>query len=81
MENKKQSSIEWLKHTLEDYGNPEQLVISWEVFDKLIEKSKEIHKQEVVSFFIEGCRQTYGYDEPGNDRRDAEQYYNETYNK
>lgn len=81
MENNKQSCVEWLKRSLEDYGDPGNLVITWEDFDKLIEKTKEMHKEELISFFIEGCRQTYGYDEPDNDRGDAEHYYNQTYNK
>jgi hypothetical protein len=81
MENNKQSCVEWLKRSLEDYGDPEKLVITWEDFDELIEKTKEIHKEELISFFIEGCLQTYGYVEIGNDRRDAEQYYKDTYNK
>ena len=42
MENNKQSCVEWLKLTLEDYGDSENLVITWEDFDKLIEKTKEI---------------------------------------
>jgi hypothetical protein len=45
----KQTSIEWLKKELEDYGSPSHLNLDWSTFDELIEQAKEMHKQEMTT--------------------------------
>ena len=33
----KQTAVEWLKKQLEDYGEPNKLVIIWEELDSLVD--------------------------------------------
>ncbi len=46
-------------------------------------KAKAMEKEQQVQFYIKGCDDTYGCDEPNlnpdYDKKQAEQYYNETY--
>lgn len=48
---------------------------------QLYKKATEIHKQECINFYIKGCEDTYGMDEGTDDKKDAEQYYNQTFKK
>ncbi len=43
--------------------------------------AKEMEKENMISFYLKGCDDTYGIDEPveGYDRKEAEEYYNETF--
>ena len=69
----KQTTVEWLKKELEDYGSNSHLSLDWNTFDELCEQSKEMEKQQVIDAHLDGqslvsCKDEY-----------AEQYYNETY--
>jgi len=66
----KQTSIEWLKKELEEYGSSSHLNLDWKTFDELIEQAKEMHKQEI----IDAAERWKGTDF-------AEKYYNETFKK
>ena len=74
----KQTSIEWLKKELEDYGSPSHLNLDWETFDELIEQAKEMHKQEIIDAHIEGQRVFDKHDHTQWTTDQAEQYYQET---
>lgn len=50
MKNNKQSVIEWLKRSLEEYGDPNELVITWDAFDELISHAESMHKKQTVDF-------------------------------
>jgi hypothetical protein len=77
----KQTSIEWLKKELEDYGSPSHLNLDWETFDELIEQAKEMHKQEIIDAHIEGQRVFDKHDHTQWTTDQAEQYYQETFKK
>lgn len=68
----KQSSIDWLKHALEEYGDQEKLEITWKDFDELIRYAKAMHKEEIEDAYISNS--------VIRTRSKAEQYYNETFN-
>jgi hypothetical protein len=79
MENK-MTAVEWLKENLpslfqDDSGH----------YQKLFEQAKAMEKEQMIEFYVEGCLDTYGCDEPSedcnHDKKQGEQYYNETYNK
>ncbi len=50
---------------------------------ELLKEAKAMEKEQQVQFYIKGCDDTYGCDEPNlnpdYDRKQAEQYYEETY--
>ena len=75
----KQTSIDWLKKELEQFGSSSHLDLDWDTFDELIKQAKEMHKQEIIDAFGIGChhesKRLVGY------QHVAEQYYNETYGK
>ena len=71
-----QTAVDWLKDMLEwNYGDPQMLEISWENLDDLLERAKQMEKEQIINAFIDGDFMSTGMD------KDAETYYNETYNK
>jgi hypothetical protein len=74
MENK-QTAVEWLKDTLESFGNKHELLMSWGTLDELIEQAKAMEKEQIMAAY---SNNGWNDDDP---MADAEQYYNETYNK
>jgi hypothetical protein len=46
-------------------------------------QSKEIEKEQMIEFYVEGCKNTYGYSveslESSYDKKEGIEYYNETY--
>ena len=75
----KQTAVEWLI---------EEMILRLAVrientFDgnNLLNQAKEMEKEQMISFYLKGCDDTYGIDEPveGYDRKEAEEYYNETF--
>jgi len=46
----KQSSVDWLKKELEDYGSNSHLSLDWNTFDELCEQAKAMHKEEIERF-------------------------------
>jgi hypothetical protein len=57
----KQTSIEWLKKELEDYGSPSHLNLDWKTFDEIFAQAKEMHKveQEISDEEIEKAARDY----------------------
>lgn len=43
----KQTAVQWLKKTLEDYGSPFALDVDWNVFDKIIEQAIEMERDQI----------------------------------
>jgi hypothetical protein len=74
----KQTAIDWLIDQLEKYELYSK--ISFQCL-KEIEQAKVMEKEQMIEFYIKGCEDTYGMDEGDNDRKDAEQYYKETFKK
>jgi hypothetical protein len=77
MENKKQSSVEWLYNTI-DYeivsyldGEIDLNELSIAML-KIKEQAKAMHKEEITDAYIDG-HSTWG------ENTNAEQYYNETF--
>lgn len=70
----KQSSIDWFKHALEDYGDSEKLEITWGAFDELVKYAKAMHKDEIENAYWDG-----GQWVPTSGSQ-CEEYYNETFN-
>lgn len=80
METKK-TAIDWLKNTLEFFGNKHELVISWDDFDKIFERAKAMEKEQIMDAFGEK-RQFIGFDDNeffGIKEVTGKEYYNETY--
>lgn len=71
----KQTTVDWLKNTLEFFGNKHELVISWDDFDKIFEKAKQMEKEQITSAYMI-CDDSGTLEES---ELYAEQYYNETY--
>jgi hypothetical protein len=77
-----QTAVEWLKDMLEwNYGDPQMLEITWANLDDLLERAKQMEKEQIVDAHIEGQRvfDKHPHTQWTNDQ--AEQYYNETYGK
>lgn len=73
----KQTAVEWLVDKLSNYDS--KMI---ELFDKEIEQAKEREKQQLIDFYVEGCDETYGVDEPATSTSDidfGEEYYNKTF--
>tara|TARA_B110000503_G_scaffold89567_1_gene135586 strand:- start:1370 stop:1585 length:216 start_codon:yes stop_codon:yes gene_type:complete len=70
MSNKKQTAVEWLIDQLECFGNKHELTISWTTVDDLVERAKEMDKQQIID----------AYETSHISMMTSEQYYNETYN-
>lgn len=68
---KKQTAVEWLINQLERHH------YSFGGFKEEIEQAKEIEKQQIIDAYDLGM----GHYGGANRRSDAEQYYNETFNK
>ena len=66
MSNKKHTAVEWIEAYLKTYTSFN--------LHKIIEKAKEIEKQQIIDF-----ANNYGFDVCGYDYERAEQYYKETY--
>jgi len=46
-----------------------------------IKQAKEMEKEQMISFYLEGCKNSYGIDAHEKyDRIDGENYYNKIYN-
>ena len=76
MSNNKQSSVEWLKKELEDYGSNSHLSLDWNIFDELCEQAKAMHKNEIIESWHNG----YNNQSPMIDEENCgEQYYKETF--
>ena len=78
MENK-QTAVTWLISELNTWqaiaGDDTNQVL--DIVRKLVEKAKEMEKQQIINAHHEGFLDAYGV----NEKRTAEQYYNETYGK
>ena len=74
---KKQTAVEWLKDTLESFGNKHELLMSWNTLDELIEQAKEMEKEQIVDAYVECWKANMpdGYE----CKKSAEEYYTETY--
>ena len=71
MSNKKQqTAVEWLIDQLECFGNKHELTISWTTVNDLVERAKEMDKQQIID----------AYETSHISMMTSEQYYNETYN-
>ena len=76
MNNKKQSSIEWLYERLERMIPRTALYnIDKKQYFESIEKAKAMHKEEIEESWNDGCYQSSDFPKTS----DAEQYYNETF--
>ena len=65
--NKKVSSVEWLADQVEDYIG----LIPTDIIDK----AKEMHKQEIIHAYDDGCQLQYDLNLPSS----GQQYYKETF--
>ena len=67
------TAVNWIKNKIEEYGDPENLIISWEDFDDLINQAKQMEKEQIIKAYHDDNFPCSHYG--------AEQYYNETYGK
>lgn len=49
----KQTAVDWLKNTLEFFGNKNELVISWDTFDEIFERAKQMEKKQMIDFAMQ----------------------------
>jgi hypothetical protein len=75
MNEQNQSSVEWLKKELEEYGSNSHLSLDWNTFDELIEQAKAMHKEEIIHAYDDGCQLQYDLNLPSS----GQQYYKETF--
>ena len=74
------TSIEWLWEELDNlipYGG----IATSELFNELLVKAKEMHRQEIITAFDEGQEYEYHYHINSAPKFDSETYYNETFEK
>jgi hypothetical protein len=75
-----QTSIEWLKKELEDYGSNSHLSLDWNTFDELCEQAKQMEKQQQIDFATDFARDYIGFDSVSSDPNAASpaaHYYNQ----
>jgi len=54
-ENRQQTAVSWLKDMLEwNYGDPQMLEISWENLDDLLERAKQMEKEQIQDAWHDG---------------------------
>jgi hypothetical protein len=95
MENKKQSSIEWLIEQLLELDklldgrrkNEDATVLKMNP-TKIFQQAKELHKREIIKSFEQGLEDGYhfegsasDYESEGLSNHLSEQYYNQNFNK
>ena len=71
---KQQTAVEWLYNQLDGFSDEE-----WGKIDKAFEQAKQIEKEQIIHAWREGDNDSM-YSSKELDQQ-AEQYYNETYNK
>jgi hypothetical protein len=72
-----QTAVSWLKDMLEwNYGDPQMLEITWANLDDLLERAKQMEKEQIMKAVYDSMGTNF---DPNWGR--AEMYYNETYNK
>ncbi len=88
-----QLAIESANNALNDIDNEQtreqcQLVVKitiGNILKRIDNELLKLEKEQIVDGYVEGCKQTYGYDEPNTnpnyDRKEAQDYYNETFNQ
>jgi hypothetical protein len=74
MENKKQSSIEWLAEKIEGEKTLIARIVGLKEYNKIIQQAKLKHKQEIIDAV------DYGILLYVNDPITSEDYYQETFN-
>jgi hypothetical protein len=76
------TAVEWIGKELESYGDSQFCKIEWEQLDSLIKQAKEIEKEQMIQSFRKGAvvdkPEYYTWIESAY-RKQAEQYYNETF--
>jgi hypothetical protein len=70
---KQQTAVEWLKKQLEDYGSNSHLTLNWDTLDELVDKAKEMEKEQIKDAYF------HGSEDLNLRRRSPTQYYNEIY--
>lgn len=77
----KQTTVDWLKNTLEFFGNKHELVISWDDFDKIFERAKQMEKKQMIDFAMQLHK--IDMSKTGTDilLNEAEQLYKNLYGK
>ena len=75
----KQTAVEWFTQELDKRYC---VILNYPEYQKLIKQAKEMEKQEIIEAFVDGADKGEMFN---NENRafttDAEQYYNETFNK
>lgn len=85
MSSNKQTAVEFLiKEFSEILGPIDTKSMQDLLLMDAMNQAKEMEKQQLVDFYIEGCEDTYGVDEPdtaSTDREYAERFYKSKFNK
>ena len=68
------TAVQWLKTEIENYGDPEYLIIRWTDFDELINQAKQTENKHIEKAYEQGTLDGY---EPNYGS--GKQYYNETF--
>ena len=70
------TAINWIKNKIEEYGDPEYLIISWKDFDDLINQARKMEKEQMRI-----CAQFWRGKDEELQKPIFELYYNETFGK
>ena len=78
----KQTAVNWLEKEI-DF-----ILLNYDIhslgtyLSNAFEEAKEIGKEQMIDFYVKGCNDGYGVDNPNDpewDRKNGERLYNETY--
>jgi hypothetical protein len=75
----KQTAVEWLQGTWLNYPD----LCTYEKIQEWFDRAKAMEKEQIINAHLEGWSDAYDYlqDNGNKPARQAEEYYNETYNK
>jgi len=78
----KQTAVEFLVKKFNEYVKLFDIDENHQILLlEAIKTAKEMEKEQMILFYLEGCKNSYGIDAHEKyDRIDAENYYNKTYN-
>ena len=74
--NKQQTAVEWLQDILESFGNKHEIQMTWSTLEGLLSRAKEMEKEQIIDAHLTGLIHPLEMEAT----KQAEQYYNETYN-
>ena len=75
------TAVQFIKEQIELHSDTSFFNIDWNKFDEVIEKAKEMEKEQIIEAYENGDKNGADriYYHSDRDDKSAEQYYNETF--